>query len=154
MNVNSATPTHTDEKDHQEQVKQFLAAWDVRPFDQSQLERFIAPDYVDHTRPQSDPALSDRDVLIGLGHTTASGFPDGRHKVILIEPVSDSRILVYWQFTGTHTGTFFGIPATGRRVEFVGTDLFTLRDGKITQHYHVEELLKVMTQLGVVGSAG
>jgi predicted ester cyclase len=148
--VTVATSTSTDEKTNVERIRAFLAVWDNRPLQQSQIEQFIAPDYVDNTRPQSDPTLTDREVLIGLSNTLALGFADGRHHLILVEAVSASRVLVYWRFTGTHTGTFFGIPATNQQVDFIGTDLFTLRDGKIIEHYHVEELLKAMTQLGVV----
>jgi predicted ester cyclase len=135
---------------HLERVRQFLAAWDQRPFDRSAIEQFVAADYTDHTRPQSDPALADSAVLLGLSEMIATGFPDGRHEVTLAEPVGPDRVLVYWRFTGTHGGPFFGIPATGRQVDFVGTDLLTIRDGKIVEHRHVEELLKALSQLGVV----
>jgi predicted ester cyclase len=139
-----------DEKKNVEYVRAFLAAWDSRPLDLSEIEQFVAPEYVDNTRPQSDPTLTDREVLIGLSNMLAIGFPDGKHHVMLVEPVSPNRVLVYWRFTGTHTGTFFGIPATHQQVDFKGTDLFTLRDGKIVEHYHIEELLKAMAQLGVI----
>ena len=135
-----------------ERVRQFLAAWDRRPFDPAAVEPFVAPDYRDHNRPQSDPALSDRQVLLWLSTMLAEGFPDGRHEIILAEAVGQDQVVVYWRFTGVHQGPFFGIAATGRPVDFVGTDLLTLRNGQIVEHRHVEELFKAFAQLGVVNA--
>lgn len=130
-----------------ERVKQFFAAWDVRPLDQDQIELFIASDYMDHNRPPSDPALPDRAVLLGLTRALATGLDDGIHRITLVEAVGLDKVLVYWRFTGTHTGELFGIPPTGRQVDIVGTDLLTLRDGQIVEHRHVEELQKLFEQL-------
>lgn len=135
-----------------ERVQRFMALWDSRPFDPHALAQFIAHNYIDHTRPQSEPHLSDRDVLLALSQALAAGFADGVHQLTVIEPVGTDRILVYWRFTGSHTGEFFGIPSTGRKVDFVGTDLLTLQDGRIVEHRHVEELHKAFAQLRVQSS--
>jgi|GEM_PF-1857022 len=149
--ISSDAPIHSDSSANLERVRQFLASWDRRPVDVAQIGQFISPEYVDHTRLQSDPSLSDREVLIGLSHALAAGFPDGVHHLSLIELVGPDSVLVYWRFTGTHTGTFFGISPTGRQVDFVGTDLLTLRDEQIVEHRHVEELHKAFAQLGLMG---
>lgn len=145
----SATPESADGAVRVEQVRRFLAAWDQRPFDVSTVGTFLAPDYVDHNRPQSDPALADRDVLLGLSAMLAASFPDGCHEIAQIVAAGQDQVVVYWRFSGTHQGSFFGIAPTGRSVDFVGTDLLTIRDGQIVEHRHVEELHKVFAQLGM-----
>ena len=39
----------------------------------------------------------------------------------------------HWNFKGTHTGDFFGIPATGKKVDIDGVNLVKMKDGKIAQ---------------------
>ncbi|WP_231869068.1 ester cyclase [Rhodococcus opacus] len=40
-------------------------------------------------------------------------------------------VLVHWHLTGRHVGTFVGIAAAGRRIEFEGFDHFVIADGKV-----------------------
>ncbi|SEC32481.1 ester cyclase [Rhodococcus koreensis] len=40
-------------------------------------------------------------------------------------------VLVHWRLTGRHVGTFVGVAATGRRIEFEGFDHFVIADGKV-----------------------
>lgn len=51
---------------------------------------------------------------------------------------------------GTHTGEFLGIAATGRTIEIETVDVLRVVNGKITEHWGVADLLKMMMQLGVV----
>lgn len=125
----------------------FYAAADERPFDSSTVERLLADDFVDNHRPESDPVLSDKVVIVGLFAALASGFPDGRHEVYLLERVGPDKVLAYWTFTGTNTGSFFGAPATGGEVKIDGTDLLRIRRGKIVEQWHIEQLQKLSQQL-------
>ena len=65
----------------------------------------------------------------------------------LLERVGPDKVLAYWTFTGTNTGPLFGAPATGRRVEIDGTDLLRIRNGRIVEQWHVEELQVLQQQL-------
>lgn len=44
---------------------------------------------------------------------------------------SGNDVLVHWHLTGRQVGTFVGIAATGRRIEFEGFDHFVIVDGKV-----------------------
>ena len=44
---------------------------------------------------------------------------------------SGNDVLVHWHLTGRHVGTFVGIAATGRRIDFEGFDHFVIEDGKV-----------------------
>jgi predicted ester cyclase len=130
-----------------QRIKEFFDLWDARPLAVNELANYFALNYVDHNRSGSDPAVSDRDGLLGTTVALAQGFSDSRHEIILLDAVGDDKVLVYWKFTGVHSGELFGIPATGRKVDFMGTDLFTLVDGKITEQRHIQELHKMFAQL-------
>ncbi|MDQ1050004.1 ester cyclase [Streptomyces sp. V4I2] len=49
--------------------------------------------------------------------------------------------------TAIHTGDAFGFAASGNSVDINGQDIMRIVDGKITEIYHVEELLKLAEQI-------
>ena len=56
----------------------------------------------------------------------------------------------YINITGVHTGNFFGIPATGKRVEFSGMYMVRIENGKIVEHWGEEDGVSLLEQLGVI----
>ena len=40
------------------------------------------------------------------------------------------KIMKHWNFKGTHSGDFFGIPATGKMVDIDGVTLVQMKNGK------------------------
>jgi predicted ester cyclase len=60
------------------------------------------------------------------------------------------RVAVRTTFEATHTGDFFGIPPTGRRVSFTGVHIMRYSDGKLIEHWGSNDDLGLMRQLGVV----
>jgi hypothetical protein len=45
------------------------------------------------------------------------------------------------------TGQFIGHPGTGRHTEWLGIDIYTLRDGRISEGWLAEDILGLMSQL-------
>lgn len=64
------------------------------------------------------------------------------------------KLVKYWNFKGTHTGIFFGIPATGKTVKIDGTTLVRMANGKIAEERDFFDNLDFMTQLGLMPAAG
>jgi steroid delta-isomerase-like uncharacterized protein len=60
------------------------------------------------------------------------------------------KLVKYWNFKGTHTGLFFGIPATGKTVDIEGTTLVRMSQGKIAEERDFFDNLDFMTQLGLM----
>ena len=52
-------------------------------------------------------------------------------------------------YHGTHRGTFLGVAATGREVQFETVDAIRVHNGKITEHWGVANLYSLMKQLGI-----
>ena len=57
------------------------------------------------------------------------------------------RIVKHWNFKGTHTGDFFGIPATGNKLDLSGTTLVTMKDGKIAKEQDFFDMQSLILQL-------
>ena len=57
------------------------------------------------------------------------------------------RIVKHWNFKGTHTGVFFGIPPTGNKLDLSGTTLVTMKDGKIAKEQDFFDMQSLILQL-------
>ncbi|MGC1203810.1 MAG: ester cyclase [Flavobacteriaceae bacterium] len=64
----------------------------------------------------------------------------------------NDKIVKHWNFKGTHSGDFFGIPATGKTVDVEGTTLVKMKDGKIAQEQDFMDNVVFMQQLGILSS--
>lgn len=81
--------------------------------------------------------------------TTLLGMPDW-HTSIDDLIAEDDKVAARITMTGTHTGDFWGIPATGKKVEFTGIYIVRIRDGKIVEHWGEEDGVSLMQQLGMM----
>ena len=57
------------------------------------------------------------------------------------------RVIVRGEVTGTPSGALFGAPHTGKSFRIMAIDIQTIRDGKISKTYHMENWLSALGQL-------
>ncbi len=62
----------------------------------------------------------------------------------------ENKLVKHWNFKGTHTGLFFGIPATGKKVDLDGVTLVRMENGKIAAERDFFDNLEFMQQLNVI----
>jgi len=129
-------------------MTRFYEIADARPFDVRAFEKMYADDFVNHD-PRPNVRGSFKQDSIALYTSLANGAPDAVHEITFIKPVGDNQALVRWKFKGTHTGPMLGIPATGKRFDIAGMELWEVKNGKVTSIWHVEEIAKLMRQLGL-----
>lgn len=112
------------------------------------LSEFFAEDFLDHNRSAMAPAeVSDRNVALNLFAELTTGFPDAIHELEILEGIGADRAMVYWTFSGTHSGSFFGAPPSGKQVSINGVDVFRVNGGKFVEQWHVEELMSLAQQI-------
>lgn len=97
--------------------------------------RLLADDYEGHNVPLGTTVRGREDVREGL-ETLFRAFPDLTISIHRMLEESDSLVL-YWSATGTHSGDFERIPATGRETCASGTSLFHFEDLVIIDGLHV-----------------
>jgi steroid delta-isomerase-like uncharacterized protein len=82
-----------------------------------------------------------------------TAFPDIR--MTLGEMLADGDSVAYRiTVTGTHTGEFMGIPATGKRVTFTETHIDRIHNGLIVRHDGDWDQTGMLQQLGVIPAMG
>ena len=77
-----------------------------------------------------------------------TGFSDRSFTIVDLFGQGD-KIVKHWNFKGTHTGNFFGIPPTGRKLDLSGVTLVKMKDGKIAQEHDIFDNLSFLKQLGL-----
>jgi steroid delta-isomerase-like uncharacterized protein len=74
-------------------------------------------------------------------------FPDREDHVEEIIAEGDS-VAMLWRITGTHRGNFYGIPATGKPVDFLEIGYFRMAQGKIAEGWFMADEAGLLRQLG------
>jgi len=64
------------------------------------------------------------------------------------------KVVERFSFKGTNTGSFMGVPATGKKVTSSGMSVFRIANGKIVEHWGENDALGTMQQLGLVPTPG
>jgi predicted ester cyclase len=61
--------------------------------------------------------------------------------------VTEDRIVVLGEASGTPAENFFGIEPTGRSFKTISLDIFTVKNGKLSSAYHVENWVGAIAQV-------
>jgi predicted ester cyclase len=95
------------------------------------------------------PAALDLEGLKKFYATLWGGFPD---LTIDIEDMVAEGDSVVWRITakGTHSGSFQGIPPTGKAVAFGAHYTFHFQNGKIVERWSTLDRLALLMQIGAV----
>jgi len=109
-----------------------------------------ADDVVDHMPVPGQP--TGREALKDVVAAFRTALPDLRMTLHGTIACGD-RGVDFWTLEGTHLGELFGTPPTGRPVRFSGIDMIGVRDGRIRDLWHVEEMLHFHRQLGLDDAA-
>ena len=142
----AALPVFGDDAANEALAKRFYTEFNARNFDS--FPEFIAADVVDHSgAPDAKPGL---EMMVGEMKGFAVAFSDMQitnEKVL----VSGDYVTVISTARGTNNGEMMGKPATNKPVEFQAIDVWLVKDGKLAEVWHVEQLLQMMTQMGAMG---
>ena len=115
------------------------------------MEEFFEPDFVNHVEgpePHGDQNAVEQ-ARAAFGQLFAA-FPDF-HCTIREQLAEGDQVVTHKVLRGTHQGTFMGLAPTGRQIEFAVIDILRLRDGKVIEHWAVQDRLALMQQLGLLG---
>lgn len=135
-----------DSETMRKEMLRFYDAFNRRDLDS--VSDVVADDFVDHEIPDGMPSGFEG-VRQFLGAFVAA-FPDMKFEPLEII-ATNNNVAARLRTTGTHEGEFFGIPATGRKIDVESADWVRYNDeGKVVEHWGYTDNLKLMQQLGVM----
>jgi predicted ester cyclase len=70
-----------------------------------------------------------------------------RRNVLLELTAKDDKVWGIWKVTGTHTGSIYGIPATGKPIDVIEVGLWRIADGLIAEAWYFGDELGLLRQL-------
>lgn len=107
------------------------------------LRRIVSPRYIQH----NPLAPEGREGLVAFIPVIYASFPDVRFTVRDVI-ATKNRVVTRWTWKGTLTGEpFLGVPARGQKVEFDAIDIWTVRDGKLYEHWDQFDWTRAIHQL-------
>jgi predicted ester cyclase len=115
-----------------------------------EADEVLAAEFVDHNPMPNQPPGSAgfREWM----RATRAVFPD--LTVTVQDVVADrDRLAARVRYRGTHGGTFLGIAATGKEVDFEAFHFARFRNGSIVEWWGTADLLGALQQIGAVVSA-
>ena len=134
-----------------ENIKMYSHVWDEiinnRNLDMFNENNFTK-DLVLHSSPSD---------IVGIDSARAfyaqylTGFSDIQFTIRDIFGMGN-KLVKHWNFKGTHSGDFFGIPPTGKKVDLQGVTLVRMQEGKIAEEQDFFDSMTLLQQLGLLSS--
>ena len=109
------------------------------------LDTAYASDVVLHTVPE----IKGKDSAKAYYANYVTGFSN-RQFIVKEMFAKGDKLVKYWEFKGTHSGPFFGIPATGKTIDVIGCTIATIVNGKITEEQDFFDNYEFLKQIGII----
>jgi steroid delta-isomerase-like uncharacterized protein len=111
------------------------------------IDELVAEDIVDHGAFEGMPA--GREGVKALFAAIHGAFSD--LEISVNRAVADGDlVVVHVTNSATMTGDFAGMPATGKHATWDAIHIDRISDGKVAEHWVVQDQLGMLTQLGLV----
>lgn len=116
------------------------------------VDEVLAPDFIDHgpARPGIPPG---RDGVKIFAAAARNAFPD-LHNTIDHAVAEGDFVVLHVRSTGTMQGEFGGMPPSGKQATWEAVHIERFRDGKIVEHWTVQDQLGMLQQLGFLPAPG
>lgn len=121
--------------------------WGTQPNWEKVWDELVSPNIVLHFNSFPEPTIGlkeNKEFSKGL----FEGFPDIKNTIGDVIAQGDT-VIIRSTLEGKQTGTFLGIPATGKKVKMNDFTLYKIENGKISEMWYETNLLSLMQQLGL-----
>ncbi len=139
MNTNKKTARSEENKAI---VRRFIEAYNTRNLDW--FDEIIAPDYLDHAHQQQ--GLENLKQIFKIAFI---GMPDW-HETIEDIIAEGDKVWVRLTYTGTHTGEWFGLAPTGKKITATAVAIYRIVNGKLVEGRFITDTLDMLKQIRVI----
>lgn len=134
-----------------EQNKAVVRRFNKEIIEENNLQSFneiMHPSFINHTAATGVDSGA-AGILYTFNEILRPAFPD--LKVTIYEQVAEGdKVTTFKTISGTHTGSFMGIPATHQAVTIRVMDMVTVRDGQYCEHWGVNTLGALLAELKAI----
>ena len=117
--------------------------------DQVLAEELIDPEAAFYSLLSPEPLYGGKGYLSVVEAMRAS-FSDIRWEMVDMAAEED-KVAVHWTCSGTHDGTFMGLPATGRKFSFSCMNFYYFNEkGKIVNDVAAQGMMGLLEALGIL----
>lgn len=111
-------------------------------------KELISPTAIFHVPGRSEPLQGPAGYLATIEMMRA-GFPDIQWTLeeLITE---DDKVAARFTMRGTHQGTFFGAPPSGKKIQVKAMNFYRIDDGQIVEEHGQPDLLGLLQQIGAV----
>lgn len=109
------------------------------------LDEVLAPDWETNAWPEGMPQSVEAAKAFGQGMLAL--FPDLRYEILDLIAEGDTVAMRY-RAEVTHSAELFGLPPTGKRLEWSGINMFRVSGGRIVGHWGYANEIATLEALG------
>ena len=133
-----------------EENKALVARMPLEVWSQGKLEvidEVVDPELIEHGTPAMPGVTMDREGIKTLVSEIRRAFPD--LNVTLDHMIAEGDLVVtHATSSGTMRGEFAGMPPSGKQATWEQIHISRVRDGKIVEHWVVQDQMGMLQQLG------
>lgn len=114
------------------------------------VEHFVAENVVEHEAPP--PGIQLKPGRMGVKQLLSAYLDAFNPLTVEVhnQYVDGDTLISRITFHGTHTGTFAGAPATGKRFSAEAIDIIRFEGGQMAEHWGQFDAVSMMDQLGLM----
>jgi steroid delta-isomerase-like uncharacterized protein len=131
---------------HKDFFKQFVQF--INTADENLAQQLISPVAKFHVPGQLEPLQGPKGYLMIIS-MMRSGFPDIQWTLEDLITEGD-KVAARFTMRGTHTGEFFGVPATGKVIGIQAINFYRLANEQIIVEYGQPDMLGLLRQIGAI----
>lgn len=125
-------------------ARRYASFWNTG--DAALAQAALAPDFTDRTLPAGRAQGAQGPLQASA--TMRKAVPD-LHCEIEQMIVAGDRVVVHLHFRGHFSGSFMQTQGHGQAIDFIATDIYRIKDGRIADNWHIEDNLALFQQLGL-----
>lgn len=126
-------------------ARRYAAFWNTG--DPRYAEEALSPDFIDLRMPHGrEPGIKG---ALEASKMFRGAVPDLSVKIEKMIVAADQVILILL-FEGHFTGEFKKVKGKGQKVSFNSVDIYKIKNGKISENWHLEDDAKFLEQIGIL----